>query len=73
MSQWIYKWTRNGWLNAAGYEVANRDLIEEASNLDDDVSNLGSVEYIWVPREENEEADEACNDKLDQLEGWGAI
>ena len=73
MSQWIYKWTRNGWLNAAGYEVANRDLIEEASNLDDDVSNLGSVEYIWVPREENEEADEACNDKLDQLEGWGFI
>ncbi|KAI0517763.1 ribonuclease H-like domain-containing protein [Xylaria bambusicola] len=68
MNEWIFKWVRNGWMNAAGNEVANRDLIEKASDLDDDVKELGSVEYIWVPRSQNEEADEACNDKLDELE-----
>ncbi|KAI0192740.1 ribonuclease H-like domain-containing protein [Xylaria flabelliformis] len=68
MNEWIYKWARNGWTNAAGYEVANRDLIEKASSLDDEVKELGSVEYIWVPRSQNEEADEACNEKLDELD-----
>ncbi|KAI1356048.1 ribonuclease H-like domain-containing protein [Xylaria sp. FL0043] len=68
MDNWIYKWARNGWRNAAGYEVANRDLIERASDLDDKVKELGSVDYIWIPRSENEEADELCNDKLDELE-----
>ncbi|KAI0423694.1 ribonuclease H-like domain-containing protein [Xylaria sp. FL1042] len=68
MDNWIYKWARNGWQNAAGYEVANRDLIEKASDLDDKVKELGSVDYIWVPRSENEEADELCNDMLDELE-----
>jgi ribonuclease HI len=65
MNEWIYKWTRNGWRNASGNEVANRELIEEASDLDDQVKELGSVEYIWIPRAENEEADEACNRAMD--------
>ncbi|KAI0808520.1 ribonuclease H-like domain-containing protein [Xylaria sp. FL0064] len=68
MDNWIYKWARNGWRNAAGDEIANRDLIERASDLDDKVKELGSVNYIWIPRSENEEADELCNDKLDELE-----
>ncbi|KAI0971594.1 ribonuclease H-like domain-containing protein [Xylaria arbuscula] len=67
MADWIYKWTRNGWINAAGYEVANRDLIEKASELDGRLQELGAVDYIWVPRSENQEADELCNDKLDEL------
>jgi len=48
-----------------GYEVANRDLIQLASDLDDRVKELGSVRYIWVPRSENMEADQACNEALD--------
>ncbi|KAI1084200.1 ribonuclease H1 [Whalleya microplaca] len=68
MDNWIYKWSRNGWVNASGNEVANRDLIQKASQLDDDVSDLGSVSYIWVPREENEDADGHCNDALDEQE-----
>ena len=67
MNEWIYKWTQNGWKNAAGYEVANRDLIEEASDLDDRVKDLGDIEYIWIPRSENQEADEACNDAMDDM------
>ncbi|OAA49394.1 pyridoxine kinase [Metarhizium rileyi] len=46
MTKWIYKWSRNGWTNAAGFEVANRDLIEEASDLDDRLKEEGDVEYV---------------------------
>jgi len=69
MTNWIYRWTRNGWINAAGNEVANRDLIEEASDLDDRLKEKGDVEYIWIPRDENEEADRLCNESMDRQEG----
>lgn len=64
MTSWIYKWANNGWINAAGYEVANRDLIEEASDLDDRLKKEGDVDYIWIPRKENQYADSCCNDAL---------
>lgn len=65
MTDWVYKWRANGWRNAAGNEVANRDLIEEASDLDDRLKEEGDVKYIWIPREDNDEADRICNDALD--------
>ena len=69
MTDWIYKWTRNGWVNAAGNQVANRDLIEKASDLDDQVKELGTVDYVWIPRSENQDADEAVSNRLDDMEG----
>jgi ribonuclease HI len=68
MTTWIYKWDRNGWISSAGYEVANRDLIEKASHLDDKVRRLGDVEYIWIPREQNQEADALVNRVMDAME-----
>ncbi|KAK8086726.1 ribonuclease H-like domain-containing protein [Apiospora phragmitis] len=50
MTTWVWKWASNGWLNARGREVANRDLIEQASMLDDQVRELGSLRYVWIPR-----------------------
>jgi len=67
MTDWIYKWRDNGWLNAAGREVANRDLIDEADHLNSRLKREGDVEYIWIPRAENQDADEACNDVLDDM------
>ncbi|KAJ5715278.1 uncharacterized protein N7483_012459 [Penicillium malachiteum] len=64
ITTWIYKWVQNGWINARGTEVSNRDLIEKASELDDQVKELGDVEYVWIPREENEAADELCREIL---------
>ena len=68
MTDWIYKWIRNGWVNAAGREVANRDLIEKASDLDEQVKELGTVDYVWIPRGENQDADEAVSDLLDEMD-----
>ncbi|KAI3336825.1 ribonuclease H-like domain-containing protein [Xylariaceae sp. AK1471] len=68
MTEWIWTWTNNGWRNSRGNEVANRDLIAEASNLDDRVRELGRVRYTWIPREDNADADGHCNDKLDEME-----
>ena len=55
-------------MNAAGNQVANRDLIEEASDLDDKVKELGTVDYVWIPKDENQDADEAVNGRLDEME-----
>lgn len=68
MSIWIYKWVQNRWTNSQGEAVANRDLIEEASSLNDRLAELGDVKYVWIPRSENEEADKLCNEELDAME-----
>ncbi|KAL7621057.1 hypothetical protein AAE478_008369 [Parahypoxylon ruwenzoriense] len=65
MTEWVYKWANNGWINSNGNKVANRDLIKEASDLDDEVKKLGSVKYIWVPREQNTNAHDCCDEALD--------
>lgn len=68
MTDWIYKWTRNGWTNSRGFGVANQDLIKDASFLDDLVKEIGSVEYVWVPRADNVNADSECQRALDEQE-----
>lgn len=68
MTTWVYKWVRNGWRSAAGDEVANRDLIEEAYDLHCELKEEGDVDYIWIPRDENDVADDMCNRALDKQE-----
>ena len=58
----------NGWINAAGRDVANRDLLEQALKLEDEVEEHGHVRYRWVAREQNTEADGAANRTLDDLD-----
>lgn len=69
MNEWVYKWSRNGWVNAAGFQLVNRDLIEKASDLDDLLKKEGDVRYVWVPRGDNQAADALCNEILDEMEG----
>ncbi|KAL4813558.1 ribonuclease H1 [Aspergillus spinulosporus] len=67
MNEWVYKWSNNGWTTSAGREVANRDLIEEASNLDDLLKEKGDVRYVWIPREKNQYVDQLCNNCMDKM------
>lgn len=48
--------------------MANRDLIEEASDLDGRVKDLGNVKIVWVPRSQNELADKCCNEELGAMD-----
>ncbi len=68
MTQWKQKWLNNNFTNCTGYDVANRDLIEIAYDLEDRLANEGRVEYRWIPRADNELADEAVNEALDEME-----
>jgi ribonuclease HI len=66
MTRWMVKWRQNGWVNSKGWEVANRDLLEEANGLEDDLLELGEMVYRWIPRGENGAADRCCNEALDR-------
>jgi len=68
MRVWIHRWLLNGWRTSGGYQVANRDLIQEAYDLDCELRELGHVEYNWVPRRQNEDANRYCNEELDNME-----
>ncbi|KAK8038937.1 ribonuclease H1 [Apiospora rasikravindrae] len=70
LTTWIWTWRRNGWQNAKGLEVANRDLLEQVLALEYQVRNLGSLRYEWIPRGQNHFADQCCNEKLDEMEGY---
>ena len=67
MKEWIYKWLCKGWTNAAGKEVANRDLLERVSELDNRLKEEGTVGYIWIPRAGNKDADGVCKQFLDDM------
>lgn len=68
MTDWYRKWQRNGFINALGNEVANRDLIERALELESEILDHGKVFWEWIPRSDNTAADEAVNEVLDEME-----
>ena len=65
MTHGIHEWNGNGWINDAGDEVENRDLMEKVLDLDYRLRDKGDVKYILIPKEENQEADRFCNMALD--------
>ena len=69
MREWRNKWENNDFTTSAGHEVVNRDLIQRAYDLDDQVSREGWVDFQWIPRAANSNADNAVNQELDDMEG----
>ncbi|KAF3090827.1 hypothetical protein TWF102_009029 [Orbilia oligospora] len=64
MTTHISRWIDNGWYNAAGRPVANRDLFQRALALENKISRIGQVKYSWISREENLTADMKCREAL---------
>lgn len=67
MNQWIHDWSHDEWRSYARYEVKDGDLLEEVAELDRRLHQVGYVEYIWIPREMNEEADSWANQAMDDM------
>ncbi|KAF3167136.1 hypothetical protein TWF225_012058 [Orbilia oligospora] len=65
MTNRIHQCNRNGWMDDAGDEVENRDLMEKVLDLEDLLRDKGDVSYFLISREENQEATEFCNRALD--------
>ena len=62
ITNWIYKWINNDWMNSAGYPLANADLWEELhSTLCD---SYFDIEFWKVDRDENQKADEMAKGVL---------
>lgn len=68
MTEWYRKWQNNRIINSLGREVANRDLIERALELENDILDHDNVTWEWIPRSDNTVADEAVNDEMDEME-----
>lgn len=67
ITEWVFKWKRNGWKTCRGGPVANRNLWRA---LDLRVRQLESkhqllVQFWHVPRWANEDADQEANRALD--------
>jgi ribonuclease HI len=73
MTRWVHTWRNNGWLNESGRTISNKDLVHEASMLDEELGKLGSVEYILIYRQENMHADKASKQALRNLVREAAI
>ncbi|KAF3122670.1 hypothetical protein TWF569_010252 [Orbilia oligospora] len=65
MTTYTSNWIGNGWYNAAGRPVANKDLFQRALALENEISRIGKVSYGWISREENLAADMECREALD--------
>lgn len=65
MTEWAYKWERNGWRHSDGTPVANWKLIKRTLDLEDEFLDFARVKYTWIPRSENVVADELCNEAMD--------
>ncbi|KAJ7054354.1 putative ribonuclease H1 [Mycena amicta] len=69
LTKWIGTWEQNGWRTSTGEPVKNRDLIEEASDLVNNIdTNHGRATFQWIPRSENANADSAANEACDDAE-----
>nr|GAT54780.1 ribonuclease H1 [Mycena chlorophos] len=69
LTKWLGTWERNGWRTFSGAPVQNRDLIQQAASLMDEIAtNHGNVTFQWISRDKNINADYAANQACDEAE-----
>lgn len=57
ITDWIYRWQRNGWLTTARKPVKNADLWKDLTRISDDVQ----PEWTWVKGHAGDQFNEACD------------
>jgi ribonuclease HI len=66
MTEWVFKWKKNGYRTAKGLPVTNRALFEWLDNSVRSLNEMGVRVLFWhVTRDRNREADRLANDFLD--------
>lgn len=71
--QWRYNWGKNGWKTFDGHEVKNQDIIKLLLDVEEQLRYVGTVDFVYVPREENLLADKYCNEAVDAEEASRGI
>lgn len=66
MTEWVFKWKKNGYRNARGLPVTNKKEFQDLDVLVRYLYKLDVEVLFWhVPRERNREADKLANMALD--------
>ncbi|GAQ44009.1 hypothetical protein AtubIFM54640_001367 [Aspergillus tubingensis] len=66
MTEWIYKWKANGWVNTKGLPVTNREHFDRVDSIVESLEKEQVIVQFWhVPREYNQEADKLATSALD--------
>ena len=63
ISEWVFGWRNNGWINSQGQPVKNRDLWVELFAL----CRAGNISFQWVKGHNGNE----LNELADELAGMG--
>lgn len=67
MTEHIERWNANGFVDAKGGWVVNRDLFRKMDGLIDDLNAAGVTVQFWhVSKDENREATDLANEALDK-------
>jgi len=70
MTIWKARWQSNGFTDSHGRLITNRDLMRKAYELQQDLEILhGRVEFVWIPKSQNQMADAQAKKLLDEIEG----
>ncbi|PYI06968.1 ribonuclease H-like protein [Aspergillus sclerotiicarbonarius CBS 121057] len=65
MTEWLSKWKANGWINAKGLPVTNREYFRGIECLVESLEEKQvSVKFWHVPREFNQDADQLAKSAL---------
>jgi ribonuclease HI len=66
MTEWVFKWEKNGYRTSRGTPVANATFFKKLDNLVNELNKLNVEVRFWhVPREYNKQADMLANMALE--------
>ena len=72
MTEWIFKWNKNGFKTSKGSAVVNASLFKSIEKLVLELNDNGVyVSFLHVPRSRNKDADALANSRLSESRNMG--